>query len=235
MTALVLYQFSNSSEADRMALYKIGGDLDNHVRNVVQTWDQWLEGGENVVFVSSEGTRIQISRHIAVFYSSMLGSILAEIPVGIEAVISFPFSSGLINNLVDILTKGEVAIANKQDLAKIKTAGAIVGISLEDLNIEIDKDISNVSTAAVNIKKEVFDDELFPEFSGRRKTQPKINNRLSATKTKTSPLPSPKVVPKSKRTSIRKSALNVPTERLLAEDDHLVKASANIKKEVDEI
>merc|ERR1719318_1305544 len=48
------------------------------------------------------------------------------------------------------------------------------------------------------------------------------------------PLSSPKGVPKNKRTSIRKSALNVSGERLLAEDNHLEKVSANIKKEVEE-
>merc|ERR1712025_125083 len=134
-----------------------------------QTWKNWLEEGENVVFISSEGTRIFFRKNIIVLYSNMLAKILADIPpTESDIFISLQLSEKLIRDLVKILVEGKTPVANKRQLAEIKAAGRAIGITLDDLNIE---SLAETAIPAVNIKKEVIDDELFPVHSEERKAK----------------------------------------------------------------
>jgi len=217
-----------------MAMYKVAGNLDVHVRNMVQTWDQWVEGDRDVFFISSDGTRVPCSRNVIAFYSKMLANILAEASVGIDIGISLPVPCRLINYLIEILTKGEAAVANKRDFSQVKAAAKLIGISLDDLNIGVNKDATNDASAApVNIKKEIIDDEMFPAFSEAITSQPNVKKRTSVGRPKKilAPQTPQSSVKKNRRTSTSKSAKNVPAEMLLAENSCLDKASINVKKE----
>ena len=153
-----------------MGLYNVAGRGETHAQIMNQTWKNWLEEGDNVVFISSEGTRIFFRKNIIVLYSSLLAKILADIPsTESDIFISLQLSEKLIRDLVKILVEGKTPVANKRQLAEIKAAGRAIGITLDDLNIE---SLAETAIPAVNIKKEVIDDELFPVHSeeGKAKT-----------------------------------------------------------------
>jgi len=214
-----------------MAMYKVAGNLDVHVRNMVQTWNQWVEGDQEVFFISSDGTRVPCSRNIIAFYSKTLANILAETSVGISIGISLPVPCRLINYLVEILTKGEAAVANKRDFSQVKAAAKLIGISLDDLNVGVNKAATDdASVAPVNIKKEIIDDEIFPEAIT---SQSNVKKRTSVGRPKKilAPRTPHSSLQKSRRTSTSKSVKNVPAEMLLAENNCLENASVNVKKE----
>jgi len=219
-----------------MGLYNVAGKAETHARIMNQTWKNWLEQGENVVFVSSEGTRIFFRKNIILLYSNMFAKILSDIPpAGSDIFISLQLSEKLIKDLVMILIEGKASVANKRELAEIKAAGRMIGVALDDLNIE---SLAETVIPANNIKKEVIDDDLFPVHSeGKVKaTKPKQKSTpaTATPKTKKSQQVVAARVASAKKTVLSKiPSKTVPAEMLLKEDSSVpIPAAVKIKKEV---
>jgi len=163
--------------------------------------------------------------------------ILSDIPSAeSEIFISLQLPEKLIRDLVRILVEGKATVANEKELAEIRAAGKMIGIALDDLNIE---NLAETVLPVRNIKKEVIDDDLFPVHSEgkvratKSKQKPTSDPPTAATpKTKKSQQVVAKVGSAKKTVLSRTASKTVPTEMLLKEDSLVRIPAVKIKKEV---